>query len=262
MVDLGTLGGTYSIALAVNGSGQVVGNSATAGGAETHAVLWQAQTDASPPVVTPHVTGTLGSGGWYVSDVGVTWTVSDPESEVTSTSGCGPSSVTADTAGVSFTCSATSAGGTGSASTGSIKRDATNPTVTYAGNAGTYGVADTVAITCTAADNLSGVVSSTCADVSGPAWGFGAGSHALSATATDNAGNVGSGSTTFAIVVRAADISTLVRQWTDNAGVANSLCVKLDHGSIGAFVNEVNAQRGKHLDASKADLLISLALAL
>ena len=40
MVDLGTLGGTESIALAVNRSGQVVGYSSTASNA-SHAVLWE-----------------------------------------------------------------------------------------------------------------------------------------------------------------------------------------------------------------------------
>jgi uncharacterized membrane protein len=41
MVDLGTLSGTESFAVAVNGSGQVVGSSTTAGNAVFHAVLWQ-----------------------------------------------------------------------------------------------------------------------------------------------------------------------------------------------------------------------------
>jgi probable HAF family extracellular repeat protein len=40
MIDLGTLGGTQSIALAVNASGQVVGQSTTAGDTEQHAFSW------------------------------------------------------------------------------------------------------------------------------------------------------------------------------------------------------------------------------
>ncbi len=84
--------------------------------------------DATPPVITPTVTGTLGNNGWYVSNVAVSWSVTDAESPISSTSGCGTSNVTSDTAGVTFTCSATSAGGTASQSV-TIKRDATPPTI-------------------------------------------------------------------------------------------------------------------------------------
>jgi probable HAF family extracellular repeat protein len=41
MVDLGSLGGSSSLAYAVNGSGQVVGYSYTAGDAASHTVMWQ-----------------------------------------------------------------------------------------------------------------------------------------------------------------------------------------------------------------------------
>jgi len=41
MVDLGTLGGTITIASAVNPSGQVVGASRLPGDAESHATLWR-----------------------------------------------------------------------------------------------------------------------------------------------------------------------------------------------------------------------------
>jgi hypothetical protein len=43
------------------------------------------------------------------------------------------------------------------------------------------------------------------------------------------------------------------------AGVANSLIAKLASGSIRAFTNKVDAQRGKHFQADKADVLIRLA---
>jgi hypothetical protein len=82
--------------------------------------------DTTPPVIVPEVSGTPGENGWYVSDVTVSWTVTDPESDISSTSGCGASAVTSDTAGTTFTCEATSAGGTASSSV-TIKRDATAP---------------------------------------------------------------------------------------------------------------------------------------
>jgi Ca2+-binding RTX toxin-like protein len=92
--------------------------------------LWRPSSDdLTPPVVKPVLSGTLGSNGWYVSDVSVTWDVQDPDSPVTSTSGCEPATVSADTAGTTLTCSATSGGGTVSVPV-VVKRDTTRPTVT------------------------------------------------------------------------------------------------------------------------------------
>ena len=85
--------------------------------------------DTTPPVITPHVTGTQGNNGWYISSIGVNWQVQDLESAITNTVGCGPSSITADTTGITLTCTATSAGGTASKSI-TIKRDATPPSLT------------------------------------------------------------------------------------------------------------------------------------
>ena len=80
--------------------------------------------DDTPPTVTPQLVGTTGNGGWYRSNVQVTWAVSDAESSISFSNGCGTSSVTTDTSGVTFTCSATSAGGTTTRSV-TIKRDVT-----------------------------------------------------------------------------------------------------------------------------------------
>lgn len=82
--------------------------------------------DTTPPVITPTVTG-LQSGGWYTSNVTISWTVADPESAFTST-GCATQSVTSDTSGTTFTCSATSEGGTSTQSV-TVKRDTTGPAI-------------------------------------------------------------------------------------------------------------------------------------
>jgi hypothetical protein len=84
--------------------------------------------DTTPPVITPSVSGTLGDNGWYVSDVTVSWAVTDPESAISSTSGCDTTMITIDTTETTLTCTATSAGGTSSRSV-TIKRDATPPTI-------------------------------------------------------------------------------------------------------------------------------------
>jgi RTX calcium-binding nonapeptide repeat (4 copies) len=92
--------------------------------------LWRPiSDDITAPVVTPTVTGTLGSNGWYVSDVSVSWSVQDPESAVTSQVGCDQATVTSDTAGTTFTCEAPSGGGTTTRSV-VVRRDTTPPTVT------------------------------------------------------------------------------------------------------------------------------------
>lgn len=231
--------------------------------------------DHTPPVITPTVTGTQGSNGWYTSDVKVTWSVTDPESDVSSKSGCDDATITTDTDGSTITCSATSAGGTNSASV-TIKRDATLPTVSYAGNAASYTVDQSVAITCSASDATnpgSGLASSTCQNVSGAAYTFTIGTNTYSATAKDNAGNTGSGSTSFSVAVTSGGLCALTQRWVTKAGVATSLCAKLSAaaasiaagdmtakaGQIGAYQNELSAQTGKAIAADKAAILSGLA---
>ena len=88
------------------------------------------EADTTPPVITPSITGTLGNNGWYTSDVMVSWATTDAESAISARTGCGSSSVTSDTSGVTFTCSATSEGGISSQSI-TVKRDATKPTLSF-----------------------------------------------------------------------------------------------------------------------------------
>ena len=116
--------------------------------------------DSTPPVIARTITGTLGLNGWYVSNVTVAWTATDPESGIASSTGCGSTSVTTDTTGFTVTCSATNGAGLSTSSTVTIKRDATPPVIvgarTPAANlAGWNNTTVAVAFTCT--DNLSGV---------------------------------------------------------------------------------------------------------
>ncbi|MCE7985031.1 MAG: hypothetical protein DYG89_27980 [Caldilinea sp. CFX5] len=117
--------------------------------------------DTTSPAIHANIIGTLGNNGWYVSDVAVSWTVVDNESVISSQSGCETQNVTSDTASATFTCSATSAGGTASESV-TIKRDATAPTIsaaaTTAPNGNNWYNSD-VTIRFTCADTLSGVTS-------------------------------------------------------------------------------------------------------
>jgi hypothetical protein len=142
--------------------------------------------DTTPPVITPTMSGTMGSNGWYIGNVTVSWSVVDNESSISTKSGCDDTSVTADTTGVIVTCSATSDGGTASQSV-TVQRDATPPTisasVSTAANAnGWINSPVTVSFTCT--DATSGIFTCT----SPQTLGEGAG-QAATGTAVDNAGN-------------------------------------------------------------------------
>jgi hypothetical protein len=82
--------------------------------------------DVSAPSVQPIITGTVGLEGWYVSDVNVGWQVGDPDSPVLAAIGCDGGSVTSDTSGAEFTCSATSVGGTATSAV-TVQRDTAPP---------------------------------------------------------------------------------------------------------------------------------------
>ena len=84
--------------------------------------------DASPPLITETVTGPRGANGWYVGDVVVTFTVTDPESTLRSTWMCERATITTDGTR-SVTCVATSEGGT-STRTVTIRRDTVAPAIT------------------------------------------------------------------------------------------------------------------------------------
>lgn len=187
--------GNYPITVSVSDPGTGTYNTSPA----TFTLKVLAPSDTTPPVITQNVSGTLGDNGWYVSDVDVSWTVTDAESTVTSTSGCGLTTIDYDTAGVTLTCSATSAGGTSSQSV-TIKRDATNPNVSLVGgpaNGGSYYFGFVPAApTCSASDATSGL-DGVCS-VSG--YETIVGNHTVTASASDFAGNMGFDSTSYEVL--------------------------------------------------------------
>src|SRR5207245_11354215 len=115
------------------------------------------------------------------------------------------------------------AGNRASAPLADIRVDTTPPTVTYTGNASPYTVDQTVAITCAATDTLSGVFATTCANISAPAYTFAVGGTAYSATATDAAGNVGTGTTTVTIKVTPAGLTTLTYRFVQTSAKYQAL---------------------------------------
>ena len=95
-------------------------------------------------------------------------------------------------------------------------------------------------------------------------------------TATDTAGNTASAKQTITVRVNETSLCALTRRLVSKEGVAASLCAKLanavaarDRGNqkaaqniLKAYINEVEAQRGKAIAIEDAELLILLATGL
>jgi hypothetical protein len=152
--------------------------------------------DTSPPVITPHIVGTNVVGDWYTTDVSVTWSVTDPESGVGSTNGCGATTIVQDTTGTTLTCSATNGDGVSTQQSVTVKRDATAPQITGAiaptapdGANGWYVTAPRVTFSCNDATSL--IASCTAVGETGSSKTLGEASFAqsLGGRAVDNAGN-------------------------------------------------------------------------
>jgi hypothetical protein len=228
--------------------------------------------DPSPAIITPTLSGTLGSNGWYTTAPSVTWAVSDSLSGIDSTSGCDNTTLTAETAGTSLTCTVVNGAGLMSSSTVLLKYDGTAPTVTWSGNLGSYDADATVTLTCAATDGLSGIATSTCRDITVPGYTIPAAGLTYSATAADVAGNTGTGSTTVRLSTTPDGLCRLVTAWVNQDGVAHSLCVKLAKAAtdasngkpknLDAFRNELAAQSGKSITAEHADILTRLSRAI
>jgi beta-glucosidase len=180
--------GTHSVSCTATDK---AGNSADASANYT-----VASPDLSPPTITPQVQCTLaGTGSWCRGDVTVSWTVTDPESAISSQSGCDPVTITTDTAGTVLTCEATSSGGTASESV-TIKRDASAPSLAPSVSPNPVPIGGTATVTSGAADALSGLFSQPCGALDTST----AGVKSVTCTATDNADNSASASVTYTVV--------------------------------------------------------------
>jgi hypothetical protein len=152
--------------------------------------------DPSAPVIgyTLAPTSPDGLNDWYTSDVTLTWNLSELQSPNSlQKSGCVDQSIAADQVETTYSCSATSAGGSVGPVDVKIKRDGSAPTVAYtsadpAAANGTNGwYTSNVTATFTASDPTSGVNGSATAQVA--TSGEGAGVTASSPAFSDQAGN-------------------------------------------------------------------------
>jgi hypothetical protein len=82
-----------------------------------------------------------GANGWYKSNVSLTWTVSEPESPSSLVKiGCVDQNITTDQVATTYSCSATSDGGSAGVVNATIKRDATAPVITRDASADSCGL--------------------------------------------------------------------------------------------------------------------------
>jgi hypothetical protein len=215
-----------------------------------------------------------GNNGWYTGSVSVTWHGFGASAYTKNGCDDGPVAEGVVTRSCSVTTTSAPIFSSGDVSE-TVRHDSTPPVVSYTGNAGSYTVDQTVSIQCHASDPSpgSGLLSTTCADVSAPAYTFALGSHTLSASAEDVAGNVGSGSTTFTVAVTFDSLRTLVARFSTNPDVTRGLNDKLTAAEgaknastranqLQAFANQVRAQTGKALTTEQARILLGLAEAL
>jgi hypothetical protein len=135
------------------------------------------------PVITPVIIGTLGSNGWYRSNVTVNWVFDGP---VESSTGCDARTIQVDTSGTTLTCSATRDGFTTTVSK-TFKIDKTPPsampvpvrapdangwynhalTVAFSGADATSGVESCSSAAYGGPDNAAATVSGSCRDIAG-----------------------------------------------------------------------------------------------
>jgi hypothetical protein len=236
--------------------------------------------DVKPPVTTDDA-----PQGWSNKDVSVTFTATDAESGVAATyfTVDGGAQQTGNTVSLSdegaHTLAYWSADWAGNAEqphTAAVNIDKTAPTITVSGLVyGSYSDSMDVTPVVALSDTLSGgddskttVTLSTYGTMqpvqSGAAialYTLPLGSHTLTVTASDMAGNTASRTVVFQTAASIDSMKALVTRfanagWIDNAGIANSLQSKLKANALAALVNEVQAQRGKHISNQAADYLL------
>ncbi|MFC4778711.1 family 10 glycosylhydrolase [Paenibacillus sp. GCM10023252] len=234
--------------------------------------------DVTAPNTTAAVTGDK-QGDWYASKVSVVLNASDDLSGVaaTETSKDGGASwqrvqigetVTIASEGRSTLLyrSVDEAGNVEESKSLSVAIDVTAPVVTITG-AGVYKVDQTVRMTCTAADSVSGLASQTCDRpiVEAPAYELGLGRRMVSASATDAAGHISTATAEYEVVVTASSLAVLTKRFVTGAGagsISDSLVKKLEQQKYDDYIAGVRAQSGKRLTVKQAEMLASFAAAL
>ena len=181
-------------------------------------------TDTTPPQLWYGFSDLPNEEGWFNRDVTLQWAWWDEESDVTSTSGCETAVIGVDTPGTTYTCTATTEGGSSSLSA-TVKRDATAPTATITSPQFTlYDLGDVVQPAFTCSDATSGVASCSGSTNGQPIDTSSAGYHSFGVAMTDRAGNPGYASVDYAVGsgVCAYPLPDMVSWWRMEGNTVNT----------------------------------------
>jgi hypothetical protein len=135
-----------------------------------------------------------GCGGWFRSNVTVSW--SYDSKDVASASGCGATTITEDTSGTTVTCTLAASGGGGTFNSVTVMKDSTPPTVdaSFARGPDVDGwYTSPVAVSFSGDGGPSGISSCTSGTYGGPDGS----AVKVSGSCTDGAGNVGTAAATI-----------------------------------------------------------------
>ncbi len=249
----------------------------SAGGTASNSVT--IKRDTAGPTVQGTPDRVEDSHGWYNHLVAVTWSGSDAFSGL---AGCDPVSQydgpDSTAASVSGYCT-DRAGNVGSVSFG-FKFDKTPPIITITAPVANYDLIlnEQVAARYACSDSLSGVDSLTGSVNNGSSVNTSAvGVFAFAVDCTDYAGNTATLSHTYRVITVADGIGQIidvVKAMNLGQGITNSLDAKLSNAmeamqalnagqrqdainKLNAVINQTEAQRGKLLTSSQADLIIA-----
>jgi hypothetical protein len=246
--------------------------------------------DATAPITTATVQpgSPDGQNGWYVHPVTVTLTASDNLSGVANTEYSidngntwqpYTASITFDQDG-KYTLSYRStdqAGNVEATRTVDFNADVTGPAIAVSVpvtvTQGTYSYSDAEDLTpqFTVTDDMSGVdPGKTVLTLDGqplqqgtsvPLYTLPLGTHTLTVTAEDRAGNCSSQTVAFQTAASIQSLQALVNRfrasgWINSSGLANSLLQKLNQGEVQYFIDDVKSQAGKLITNDAANFLL------
>lgn len=249
--------------------------------------------DKTSPTTSAVISATSGNNDWYISDIQITFTAVDNANgsgikEIHYNSDGGTETIVAGSStSVIISTDGTHtityyavdiAGNSETSHSATFKMDKTSPIITVSGvtDGATYALGLVPKVSYTATDATSGVATSSDSLTGGDSYGMGTFTYTV--TATDNAGNVATQSATYTVIATMEGLIELINQFLnsgdiDNSGIANSLISKvsnaLDAKNSGneqasdnimqAFINQVEAQSGKHISTYAVAILINAA---